>query len=597
MKQFFKMMFASVVGAFVAISVTTLIGFVMLMGIISSVGNSSSVYVPKSDEKVFRLSLKGSLSDLSTENPLGSLFGSESPLSLADVLSAIEKAKENDRIEGIYLDVTYLSTGTASVDAIRRALTDFRESGKFVVAYADDYTQRCYYLSSVADKVFLNPQGMLKLAGLASQTTFYRGLLKKAGIEMQVFKVGTYKGAVEPFMLDKLSDENRAQITSYQQGIWNNIAGNIAAARSISRDKVNDFADSGHAFSAAEKAVEYGLVDELKYREDAENYIKELVGVKPDKKLKTISLAKMKNVKKKNPERKNPAKTGNQIAVVYAEGEIITSDNMPPAYSQVNFITEKLVDELIKLKKDDDVKAVVLRVNSPGGSGYVSEQIWKQVKELKESKTIVVSMGNVAASGGYYISCAANRIISEANTLTGSIGVFGIFPNATGLFDKLDVTTDVVKTNVYADFGDISRPMRSDEKTLMQGYIERFYDLFLTRCSDGRGMTKEAIDKIAQGRVWTGEQALEIGLVDELGDLDRAIVVAAELADLTDYDVKTVSESNDPLTDYLKKQMGEMKSSVVRNALGGEVELFHLLQTIKRTSGIQARLPYDFESL
>jgi protease-4 len=596
MKQFFKMMFASVLGAFVAISVVALIGFVMLVGIISSVGNTPSVYVPKSDEKVFRLSLKGSLSDFPSESMFGSLLGSESPLSLADVLSAIEKAKENDRIEGIYLDVSYLSTGTASVDAVRRALTDFKESGKFVVAYADHYTQRCYYLASVADKVFLNPQGMLELTGLTSQTTFYRGILKKAGIEMQVFKVGTYKGAVEPFMLDKLSDENRAQITSYQQGIWNNIAGNIAAARNISRDEVNGFADNGYMFSAAEKTVEYGLVDELKYREDAENYIKELVDIKPDKKLKTISLAKMKCVKKKNPGRTDPAKADNQIAVVYAEGEITDSDNIP-AYSQASFITEKLADELIKLKKNDKVKAVVLRVNSPGGSGYVSEQIWKQVDELKESKTIVVSMGNVAASGGYYISCAADRIISEANTLTGSIGVFGVFPNATGLYDKLDVTTDVVKTNVYADFGDISRPMRSDEKALMQGYVERFYDLFLTRCSDGRGMTKEAIDGIAQGRVWTGEQALEIGLVDELGDLDHAIVVAAGLAGLTDYDVKTVSESNDPLTDYLKKQMGEMKSSVLKDALGGDLELFHLLQSIKRTSGIQARLPYDFESL
>jgi protease-4 len=594
MKQFFKMMFASVVGAFIAISVVTLTGFVMLMGIISSVSNSSSVYVPKSDEKVFRLTLKGSLPDLSTENPLGSLFGPESPLSLADVLSSVKKAKENDRIAGIYLDVTSLSTGTASIDAIRRALTDFRESGKFVVAYADNYTQRCYYLSSVADKVFLNPQGMLELTGLSSQTTFYRGILKKAGIEMQIFKVGTYKGAVEPFMLDRLSDENRAQITSCQQGIWNNIASNIATARRIGKDKVNAFADSGHTFSAAAEAVEYGLVDELRYREDAENYIKELVDIKPDKKLKTVSLAKMKNVKKN--ERQTPAKTGHQIAVVYAEGEITASDNIP-AYSQAHFITEKLADELARLKKNDDVKAVVLRVNSPGGSGYVSEQIWKQVRELKESKTIVVSMGNVAASGGYYISCAADRIISEANTLTGSIGVFGLFPNAAGLFDKLDVTTDVVKTNVYADFGDISRPMRSDEKALIQGYIERFYDLFLTRCSDGRGMTKEAVDRIAQGRVWTGEQALETGLVDELGDLDRAIAVAAELAGLTDYDVKTVSESNDPLTDYLKKQMGEMKSSAVRDALGGDLELFRLLQTIKHTSGIQARLPYDFESL
>jgi protease-4 len=595
MKQFFKIMLASALGAFVTISIFTLIGFVMLVGIISSIGNSASVYIPGKEEKVFRLSLNGRLADLPAENPFGSLFGSEAPLSLKDVLSAIGKAKENDRIEGIYLDAAYLSTGTASIDAIRRALLDFRESGKFIVSYADNYTQRCYYLSSVADKVFLNPQGLLELSGFASQTTFYKGILKKAGINMQVFKVGTCKGAVEPFMLDRLSDENRAQITLYQQNIWNNIADNIAAARNISKDDIYGFADNGHMFSAAEKTVEYGLVDELKYREDAENYIKELIGLEPDKKLKTISPAKMKNIKTKS-DREKRSKTNDLIAVIYAEGEITASDDLP-AYSKSSYITEELVDELIKLKHNKEVKAVVMRVNSPGGSGYVSEQIWKQINELKESKKVVVSMGNVAASGGYYISCAADKIISEANTLTGSIGVFGMFPDASGLYDKLDVTTDIVKTNTYADFGDMSRPMRDDEKALMQGYIERFYDLFVTRCSDGRGMTKEAIDHIAQGRVWTGEQALERGLVDELGGLDCAIEVAAELADLTDYNVKTVPRSNDPLSDYLKKQMGDLKSSVVKDALGKEAELFYMLQTIKRAGGIQARLPYDFESL
>ncbi|MDR1525124.1 MAG: signal peptide peptidase SppA [Tannerella sp.] len=591
MKQFFKIMFASALGAFITISLFTLIGFVMFVGVISSLSSPSSVYIPKSDEKVFKLSLNGRLTDISSENQFGNLLGSKESLSLKDVLSAIEVAKENDKIEGIYLDVNSLSTGTASVDAIRRALMDFRESGKFIVAYADNYTQRCYYLSSVADKVFMNPQGMLQLTGFASQTMFYKGILKKAGIEMQVFKVGTYKGAVEPFMLDKLSDENRAQITSYQQGIWKNVVSNIAAARNIGEDKVNGFVDGGFVFADAGKAVEYGLIDELKYREDAENYIKELVGVEPDKKLKMISLAKIKNVKKKTLVKKS-----DQIAVIYAEGEITGSDNIP-AYSQADFITEKLADELIKLKKNDEVKAVVLRVNSPGGSGYVSEQIWNQVNELKKNKKIVVSMGNVAASGGYYISCAADKIISEANTLTGSIGVFGIFPNATGLFDKLDVTTDVVKTNKFSDFGDISRPMRDDERALMQGYVERFYDLFLTRSAEGRGMTKEAVNAIAQGRVWTGEQALEIGLVDETGDLDRAIEVAAELAGLTDYDVKTVINTSDPLMDYLKKQMGEVKSSIINDALGEDMELFRILQTIKRTSGIMARLPYDFETL
>ncbi|MDR1224451.1 MAG: signal peptide peptidase SppA [Tannerella sp.] len=591
MKQFFKMMFASVLGVFIGLGIFMLMGFFMFVGMVSSISSSSTAYVPKNDEKVFQLPVKGSLTEVTSESRFGNLFGSENSFSLKDILTAIKDAKENDKIEGIYLDVSYLSTGTANIDVMRRALTDFRESGKFIVAYADNYTQKGYYLSSVADKVFLNPQGLLQLTGLASQTVFYKGILKKAGIEMQIFKVGTYKGAVEPFMLDKLSDANREQITSYQQCIWNNIVDNIASARNISKENVNDFIDRGFMFSSAEKAVECGLVDGLKYREEAENCIKELTGVESGKKLKTVSLAKMKNIKKKAP-----VKKADQIAVIYAEGEITDSDNTPK-YSDANYITEKLVDELIKLKKDDKVKAVVMRVNSPGGSAYVSEQIWKQVHDIRKDKKIVVSMGNVAASGGYYISCAADKIISEANTLTGSIGVFGIFPNATGLFDKMDLTADVVKTNIYSDFGDISRPMREDEKMLMQGYVEYIYDVFLTRCSEGRGVAKEEINDIGQGRVWTGEQALERGLVDETGDLNRAIEVAAELAGLTDYSVKTVLGSSDPFTEYLKKQMGEMRTSVIKNALGEDMELFRILQTVRHASGIQARLPYDFKTL
>ena len=591
MKQFFKMMMASVLGVFISVGILSFIWFFMIVGMISSMVPSSSDRIVKNDEKVLLLSFKGGLTETTAENPFGDLFNPQKTLSLKDVLSAIETAKESAQIEGIYLDVTYLSTGTANVDAIRRALLDFKTSGKFIVAYADNYTQNCYYLSSVADKVFLNPQGLLNLTGLASQVTFYKGILKKAGIEMLIFKVGTFKGAVEPFMLDKLSDANREQITAYQQGIWKNIVNNIAAARNISVDQINGFADKGLMFAPAVKAVEYELVDELKYRDEATIYVKELIGADVNKNLKVVDVARIKGLSKKKPVLK-----GDRIAVIYAEGEINSSDLTSP-YTSTNYITEKLVTELIKLKRDDKVKAVVLRVNSPGGSGYVSEQIWKQVNDLKKEKKIVVSMGNVAASGGYYIACAADKIISEANTLTGSIGVFGMFPNATGLFEKLDLTTDVVKTNNFADIGDISRPMSENEKALIQGYIDNFYDVFLTRCADGRGMTKDEVDMIAQGRVWTGEQALERGLVDEIGDLDRAIKVAAELAGLTNYHIKTVSGSSDPLMDFLKKQLGDVKSNLVRDALGADYEILNVLRTIRQTNGIQARLPYDMEIL
>ena len=590
MKQFFKMMFASALGVFISIGLLMLIWFVMMAGMLSSI-TSSTQRIPKSDEKVLVLPLRGALADVTNDSPFASLLNQKKSLSIRDVLDAIETAKESKQIEGIYLDISTLISGTAGVDVIRRALADFRESGKFVVAYADNYTQSGYYLASVADKVFMNPQGALALTGFASQPTFYKGILQKAGIEMMIFKVGTFKGAVEPFMLDKLSDENREQITSYQQGIWKNVVKGIATARAITIDQVNNFSDQGHMFSTALKAVEYGLVDELKYKEEATKYVKGLVGADLNKNLKAVDATSIKGLKKKNPVVK-----GDQIAVIYAEGEITSSELTSP-YSNANVITEKMVDELIKLKRNNKVKAVVLRINSPGGSGYVSEQIWKQVNDLKNEKKIVVSMGNVAASGGYYIACAADKIIAEANTLTGSIGVFGMFPNAAELYRKLDLTTDVVKTNTFGDFGDPSRPMREDEKALLQGYVEHFYEVFLTRCSDGRGMSKEAIDKIAQGRVWTGEQALDRGLVDGLGDLEHAIKTAAELAGLENYQIKVVSSSSDPLMEFLKKQLGDVKSSLVQDALGEDYELLHVVRTIRRMTGIQARLPYDMDML
>ncbi|MDR2145510.1 MAG: signal peptide peptidase SppA [Tannerella sp.] len=588
MKQFFKMFFASILAFFVAAVILFFAGFIFTVGVISSFGTSTKPTLPQANENVFKLSLNGSVREVTTSNPFSGLFSNEETLSLDDIVKAIQVAKENSNIQGIYLDASYLATGSANIDVIRRALQDFKDSGKFVVAYADSYTQGCYNLCSVADEVFMNPMGNLNLMGFASMSEFYKGLLKKVGVEMMVFKVGTYKGAVEPFTNERLSDENREQITSYQQSIWKNVVKNIASGRNIPEETVNLFADSGYMFASAQKAVELGLIDGLKYREDVENYIKEKVGADTKKELKTVSVNKLTRLYK-------PANySSNKIAVVYAEGDIMPS-SMVSKYSDRNYITEDLVDELIKLKNDDNVKAIVLRVNSPGGSGYVSEQIWNQVNAIKQNKKIVVSMGNLAASGGYYISCAADKIVSEPNTLTGSIGVFGLIPNLTGLYDKLDLKTDVVKTNKYADMGDLTRPWREDEKQLMQNYINNFYDIFLTRCADGRGKTKEQIDSIAQGRVWTGEQALERGLVDELGDLNRAVELAAELANLSDYEIKNVSTTTDPITEFFKKQMGDMKSSIVKDFIGEDAELLNTLRMVRETEGVQARLPYDFE--
>ena len=587
MKQFFKMMFASALGAILAAGLLITLSIFLLIGISASMSQPTA-FSPSSNS-VLKIALNGALSDQKTDNPYAMLLGEEdTELSLKDILKAIKEAKNSDNIKGIYIEAGNLSAGSSSIDAIRRAITDFKESGKFVVAYGDQYTQGSYYLASVADKVYINPQGALLLTGMSSQTMFYKGLLNKLGVEMLIFKVGTYKGAVEPFMLDKLSDANREQISSYMNGIWDNITADIAKSRKITVEDVNHYADQGFAIALPEKALECGLVDELKYKPEAEEYVKELAG-QTDKKLKTVGVDKVRNIKSKE------GKSKNKIAVLYAEGEITEAVTSP--YSMDKSITEKVAKELIKLKEDESIKAVVLRVNSPGGSAFTSEQIWKQVLELKKVKPIVVSMGDVAASGGYYISCAANKIVAEPNTLTGSIGIFGMFPNMTGLFNKVALTTDVVKTNTYADLGDVSRPMREDEKALIQSRIESGYDTFITRCADGRGMTKAATDSIGQGRVWTGEQAIEKGLVDELGGIEKAIAVAAKLADLKDYKLVEVSGSKDFLKDLFEKQLDEVKLNVVKQLMGEDFEYFKTLNLIKSAPAIQTRLPYDVQPL
>ena len=587
MKQFFKMMFASALGAILAAGLLITLSIFLLIGISASMSQPTA-FSPSSNS-VLKIELNGALSDQKTDNPYAMLLGEEDPeLSLTDILKAIKEAKNSDNIKGIYIEAGNFSAGSSSIDAIRRAITDFKESGKFVVAYGDQYTQGSYYLASVADKVYINPQGALLLTGMSSQTMFYKGLLNKLGVEMLIFKVGTYKGAVEPFMLDKLSDANREQISSYMNGIWDNITADIAKSRKITVEDVNHYADQGFAIALPEKALECGLVDELKYKPEAEEYVKDLAG-QTDKKLKTVGVDKVRNIKSKE------GKSKNKIAVLYAEGEITEAVTSP--YSMDKSITEKVAKELIKLKEDESIKAVVLRVNSPGGSAFTSEQIWKQVLELKKVKPIVVSMGDVAASGGYYISCAANKIVAEPNTLTGSIGIFGMFPNMTGLFNKVALTTDVVKTNTYADLGDVSRPMREDEKALIQSRIESGYDTFITRCADGRGMTKAAIDSIGQGRVWTGEQAIEKGLVDELGGIEKAIAVAAKLADLKDYKLVEVSGSKDFLKDLFEKQLDEVKLNVVKQLMGEDFEYFKTLNLIKSAPAIQTRLPYDVQPL
>lgn len=536
------------------------------------------------DNTVLTLKLEGTLSERVEPNSFLDLIGQNTDLEIGldDILSSIKKAKENDNIKGIYINAGAFAASNASLKEIRDQLADFKESGKFIIAYADVYSQGCYYLSSVADKVIMNPQGNLDLHGLSSSPTFYKGLLDKVGIEMQIFKVGTFKSAVEPFMLDKMSDANREQVTAYINDIWSTITSEISDSRKISVDKINQLTDSLQTFKLANASISDGLVDTLMYETEVKEYLKDLLKVE---KAKDVRMASIKDMTSVSFVKESNSK--DVIAILYAEGSINNG-------SGKDGITDKrYVKEIEKLKDNDKVKAVVFRVNSPGGSAYASEQIWKAITDLKAKKPVVVSMGDYAASGGYYIACNASKIIAQPNTLTGSIGIFGMFPNFEGLTKKVGLSFDNVKTNKFADFGDATRPMRPEEKVILQQYIEHGYDLFLTRCSEGRNIPKDSLDHIAQGRVWTGNQALKIGLVDALGNIDTAIQEAAKLAKLDDYSLQDYPKKVDFLESLLSNQKEEFATKAMKEYLGKDYELFKTIKEIKEQDFVQARMPYD----
>jgi protease-4 len=577
MKSFFKMMFASTLGVIIASVILFFLSFIIFIGIAASFGSSPAYNLQK--DSILKVNLNADIYERETPNPFNFLLkgSSRETFGLNDILSAIEKAKDNDKIKGIYLNAGQIRSGYATVEPIRKALLDFKKGGKFIIAYGEDFNHRSYYVASVADEIFMNPQGVLDFRGLATSIQFNKGVFEKWGIEMQVYKVGTYKSAVEPYIQDKMSEANREQVTAFLNDIWGNLLTGISESRNIPVEQLNKYADECLTFSAPETLVTYKLIDGLKYGDEVDAYVKEKLGLKEDAKLKYAGVKDLKNV----PDNKKKI-SKDEIAVLYAEGEIV-SDDATGFYSEGSITAKEYVKELNKLKEDKNVKAVVFRVNSPGGSAYASEQIWHAVKELREVKPIVVSMGDYAASGGYYISCSATKIVSEPSTLTGSIGIFGLIPSGAQLAKKMGATYDGVSTNKHSNFADDvlsipliglgllpARPLNSEESAMIQVYIERGYDLFITRCAEGRGKTKAEIDAIGQGRVWTGNQALKLGLVDQLGGIDVAIKEAAGLAKISDYSLGEYPAQKDFFTSLLEDSSESVSERMTRGIMGKE---------------------------
>ncbi len=582
MKDFIKFTFASTLGVVLAGIVFTILGIVIMVGMVASSDTETTV----NENSIFVLDLNGTLSERVQENPLQELMGENyQAYGLDDILTSIQKAKDNENIKGIYLQAGMMEASCASLEEIRHALKDFKESGKFIVAYGDNYSQGMYYLASVADKVIVNPQGTIAWQGLVSQTIFFKDLLKKIGVEMEIFKVGTYKSAVEPFIATEMSDANREQITAFLNSTWERLLKDISASRGMSEDELNKCADDFMTFAPAETYIANGLADTLLYKDGVLDYLKELSGREADESLRTLSLEDMKNVKRNVP----LDKSGNIIAVYYAYGEIDSGTS-----TDEGIHSQKVIRDLRKLREDETIKAVVLRVNSPGGSAFGSEQIWREVTLLKEKKPVIVSMGDYAASGGYYISCAADCIVADPTTLTGSIGIFGMFPMVEDLMtDKLGLHFETVKTNRYADMGDMTRPFNDAERAALQNYINNGYKLFVQRCADGRGMSVEAIEKIAEGRVWTGITAKELGLVDELGGLEKALEIAAQQAEVETYSVINYPGKSDIFTSLLENGKKDYIDGKISETLGEYYDYAKFIQSLKNADRIQARMPFD----
>jgi protease IV len=587
MKNFLKYTLATITG----IIITSILFFIVLLASISALVASGDKPASISENSILVLKAGVEIPDRGNENPLAgmdlfNLTFAPSP-GLNEILQNIEKAETDNKIKGILVENGLLPSGWATTGEIREALGKFRKSGKFVISYSDYVlTQECYYLSTAADKIYINPGSMVDFKGLSSEVMFYKKALEKLGVEVQVTRHGKFKGAVEPFILDKLSEENKAQIKDYAGSIWTSVTEAIAESRNIPLIKLNLLADS-LAGNSASGALRTNLVDGLMYRDELIDTLKNLSGIIKDKDLNLVSMTKYSKV----PDTKKNISVKNRIAVIYASGNIVTGKG-----NEGNIGGNHYAEVIRKARLDSTVKAIVLRVNSPGGVAIAADIMWREIELATKIKPVVISMGNYAASGGYFISAPATKIYANPTTISGSIGVFGLIPNAGKLLEqKLGLTTEIVSTNKNSDFPSIYRPMNTYEKEVMQMSIENIYSDFVSKVASGRKMTAEAVDNIGQGRVWSGSKAKTIGLVDEIGGLNAAIKGAAELAGLDTWSIRELPTLEDPYTRLLTELGGEIRINILKKELGESVRYYNMIQEIRELSGIQARLPYFIE--
>ncbi len=587
MKDFIKNVLATMVGMFGFFIVMGVIGMMSIIGMIAS-GNAAQNVEKNS---VFVLNLSGTISEQGSENPLSMFTGDNSLNSgLNDILSSIKKAKANDDIKGIYIEAGALMTNYATLQEIRNALADFRKSGKWIVAYGDFYTQGAYYVASVANKVYINPKGAIDWHGIGAQTMFYKDFMAKFGVKWEIVKVGTFKSATETFTEEKMSDANRLQTQTFIDGTWRNVCDAVSKSRGISVDSLNSYADSYLALQATETLVKAKMVDGMMYGDQVKDAVKKMMKLEKDDDISQLTLNDMLNVKDGKVE-------GSEIAVYYAEGDIVQDPKAATMFGNNNYIaSRKVCKDLEDLMNDDNVKAVVVRINSGGGDAYASEQMWHQMSELRKVKPVVVSMGDYAASGAYYMSAPASWIVAQPNTLTGSIGIFAVIPDLSGLVTtKLGVRFDEVKTNRNSTFGNLmARPFNAEEKAMLQASVNRGYSLFRQRVAEGRRLPVESVEKIAQGRVWIATDALNIKLVDQLGGIDDAVKKAAELAKLKDYytsDYPAAASWMDAMLNSMSSS-GTYLDEQLRQTLGDFYQPFTMLRSIDKREAIQARIPY-----